>query len=281
MSFPEPEMPPQPERSDPETSKLDRTAILSMLQQINANAVGLQIEVEQTLDSTSDHMARLRAKGRKPDVVVANEQTAGRGRRGRHWLSPPGAGLYLSFGRAFNRPIGQLGAISLIAGLATAEALEASCEVVTGLKWPNDVQVDGRKLAGCLVDIEGSPNAPTATIGIGINIDFRGQPGPDQPWTDLASSVSSIPDRNRLAALLISHLHQGLSDFEQQGFGGLQEQWGRRDVLYGQEIVAMGADAKPLRGRATGLNESGHLLLEQNGQIRALSSGEVSLLRRV
>lgn len=267
--------------SDPTTPGLDRKTILSILGQINGDASQLRIEVEQTLDSTNDHLGRLRVKGRAPDVVVANEQTAGRGRRGRQWVSPPGAGLYLSLGRSFNRPVGQLGALSLVAGLAAAEALEASCGVATGLKWPNDVQVDGRKLAGCLIDVEGHPNAPTATIGIGINIDFRGHPGPDQPWTDLASSVSPVPDRNKLAALLISRLHRCLSDFDRHGFGSLRERWSGRDVLQGREIAAVGAGEQVLRGRALGLDENGHLLLEYNGAIHALRSGEVSLLRRV
>lgn len=274
-------MTPEGDCSDPITSRLDRQTILTILGQIGGQADHLRVEVEQTLDSTNDHLTRLRSAGRAPDVVVANEQTAGRGRRGRQWISPPGAGLYLSMSRSFSKPVGQLGALSLVAGLAAAEALEACCGVATGLKWPNDIQFDGRKLAGCLIDIEGHANAPTAIIGIGINVDFRGQAGPDQPWTDLASVVDPVPDRNQLAARLIRQLHQRLSDFDQHGFESLQEQWAKRDALYGRDIMAMGAGGKPLQGRAMGLGEQGHLLLERNGEIVPLKSGEIALLRRV
>jgi BirA family biotin operon repressor/biotin-[acetyl-CoA-carboxylase] ligase len=266
---------------NPSGPQLNQPAILAALRQISADASLLDIQVEQTLDSTNDHMARLRAQGSAPDVVVANEQTAGRGRRGRRWISPPGAGLYLSIRRSFNRPVSELGALSLVAGLAAAEALEACCGVIAGLKWPNDVQIDGRKLAGCLIDIEGSPTTPTAIIGIGINIDFRGQLEPDQPWTDVASVNNAVPDRNKLAALLISQLHQYLSEFDTHGFNSFQAQWARRDVLYGQEVSAIGAGEQSLAGRAMGLDQHGRLLLEDHGVTRALASGEVSLLRRV
>ncbi len=267
--------------SDPGTSRLNQKTILSILDQIGSGPSQLQLEVKQTIDSTNDHMTRRLAAGSAPDVVVANEQTAGRGRRGRHWISPPGAGLYLSLHRSFRQPIRQLGPLSLVAGLATAEALEAICGIRAKLKWPNDVQSQGRKLAGCLIDIEGKSDTPTAVIGIGINVDFRGQPGPDQPWTDLASVVQFVPDRNELAALLISHLHQLLGSFGAHGFASLQKQWAERDALYGREIEILGAGTESLKGRAMGLDIHGHLLLERNGEIQALKSGEVSLLRRL
>lgn len=237
------------------------------------------LRVEPEVDSTNDHLARLRASGDAVDILIANAQSAGRGRRGRHWISPAGAGLYLSFFWPSDVPIRQRISLGLVAGLATAEAIEQSCGIGVGLKWPNDLQIHGRKLAGCLVEAGGTGNGPAAVIGIGINVDFANHAGPDQPWTDLVSVIGQRPDRNQLAAILINRLRANLDEFGQSGFAVMRQRWIQRDVLQGRCITAAGQGQATIHGRAAGLDESGHLLLDQDGRIHRLHAGEVTLQR--
>jgi BirA family biotin operon repressor/biotin-[acetyl-CoA-carboxylase] ligase len=179
--------------------------------------------------------------------------------------------------RAFAGPVRRLEALGLVAGLAGAVAIERCCGVRAGLKWPNDVQIDGRKVAGCLIDLGGVPGAAQAIIGIGINVDFGGWTGPDQPWTDLASATGQAPDRHRLAATLIDQLTDDLNRFDAHGFGELQAQWAIRDVLSGREVVACGPRNTSVQGRVLGVDESGRLLLQTPDELQRLHGGEVTL----
>jgi len=264
-----------PDQSGAKASALNKDRILSLLKHDPAPV----LRVEQELDSTSDHLARLRQAGHDVDVVIANAQSAGRGRRGRRWISPPGAGLYLSLFRPFEQSIRQLASLGLVAGVAAAEAIEQTCGISVGLKWPNDLQIDGRKVAGCLVDTEKTAQASAAIIGIGINIDLREHSGPDQPWTDLVSVTGQAVDRNRLSAALIRRLTELLSEFDRAGFIALREHWAQRDILNGHPIEVFDQDRKIIGGRAMGVDELGQLLVEVQGQIHRLHGGEVTLRR--
>jgi BirA family biotin operon repressor/biotin-[acetyl-CoA-carboxylase] ligase len=235
------------------------------------------IRIEPEVDSTNTRLARLRAAGEPVEALLAESQSAGRGRRGRHWISPPGCGVYLSMFRAFAGPVRRLEALGLVAGLAGAAAIERCCGVRPGLKWPNDIQIDGRKVAGCLIDLGGAPEATQAIIGVGINVDFGDRPGPDQPWTDLASATGQAPDRNRLAAALIDQLTDDLDRFDEHGFGELQARWALRDVLRGREVEACGPQNAIIQGRVLGVDESGRLLLQTPDELHRLHSGEVTL----
>lgn len=235
------------------------------------------LQVEREVDSTNSHLARLRADHRAVDIVIAEAQSAGRGRRGRRWISPPGAGLYLSLFRAFAGPVRRLETLSLVAGLAAAGAIERCCAIRPGLKWPNDVLIDGRKLAGCLIDLGGSAGSSSAIIGIGINVDFGGLEGPDQPWTDLASVTGAVPDRNRLAALLIEQLTDDLDRFDAHGFAPFQARWADRDALSGRDVVACGPGKTVVHGQACGVDECGRLLLQASDRLHRLHGGDVTL----
>ena len=244
-----------------------------------AAAAGLAngvIRVEAAVDSTNSSLARCREAGEPVRVLLAEHQSAGRGRHGRRWLSPPGRGLYLSMAWSFQQPPRELGALSLTAGLAAAEAIERQVAVRVGLKWPNDLQIDGRKLGGCLVDLATGRNGATnAIIGIGINVDFRGLDGPDQPWTDLAAHAGRI-DRNRLAADLIQGLDRELDRFNQAGFAAVAERWRGRDVLFGRDLVLIKPGQANLDGRGAGVDAHGGLVVETDQGRRIVRSGEVS-----
>lgn len=257
------------------TAALSAEQILEQLSGARQRVPELRIEPE--VDSTNTQLARLRAAGDSVEVLLAEAQSAGRGRRGRQWISPPGCGLYLSVFRVFVGPVRRLEALGLVAGLAGAAAIERCSGLRPGLKWPNDIQIDGRKVAGCLIDLGGTPDKAHAIIGIGINVDFRGQGGPDQPWTDLAAATGQAPDRNRLAAVLIEQLTDDLDRFDRRGFGDLQARWARQDVLLGQEVRACGPRDAMIQGRALGVDKSGRLLLQTADELHRLHGGEVTL----
>src|SRR5690606_4226150 len=123
-------------------------------------------------------------------VLLAERQTAGRGRRGRHWASPLAANLYLSASRRYGGGLARLGGLSLAAGTAVAEALRALGASGVQLKWPNDLVIGGRKLGGLLVEGSGEPaGAARAVVGLGLNVRMPETEGGriDQPWTDLGA----------------------------------------------------------------------------------------------
>lgn len=236
----------------------------------------LALAVEPSVDSTNTRLAQRRDHGEALSVLLAEHQSAGRGRHGRQWLSPPGCGLYLSMAREFTRPAAKLSALSLVAGLAAADAVARHSKIQVGLKWPNDVQVDGKKLGGCLVDLKQAGRRPClAIVGVGINVDLGQTRGPDQPWTDLVREGGSN-DRNQLAALLIDSLQRDLALFDQAGFEPLRARWDALDVLRGKTLRLSGGEAG-IEGRSTGVDPDGALLLQTRDAIRSIHAGEISV----
>lgn len=266
-------MPASPAEAGPAPAGLDSACILGQLGQPE-----LALAIEPSLGSTNQELARRRAQGERLEVLLAEQQTAGRGRQGRQWLSPPRRGLYLSMAHDFAQPARKLGALALVTGLAAAAAVSAHSFVPVTIKWPNDLLVKGRKLGGCLIDLSASHSQHTqAIIGIGINVDLGEYDGPDQPWTDLARAGGST-DRNQLAALLILHLQQDLAMFERSGFDPFQGRWDRHDLVGGQRLRVQRGDTW-MDGIGRGVDGSGALWLETAAGLLSLHAGEVSLCR--
>lgn len=237
------------------------------------------LDVESSLDSTNSALNRLAANEQHGTVILAEHQTGGRGRRGRQWHSPYARNIYLSMGWKFENALSELGCLSLVVALATAQALSRAGLEGHTVKWPNDLLLDGRKLCGCLVEVQGDSQGPChAIVGVGINVHMPASSHSaeiDQPWTDVHSR---LPDcsRNHLAGLLLEELVKGLELYAKQGFGPFRQHWARMDGLLGQRIEVFAAD-KMLRGTAGGINDAGALLLETDDGTLTLYSGEVSL----
>ncbi|HET6655306.1 MAG TPA: bifunctional biotin--[acetyl-CoA-carboxylase] ligase/biotin operon repressor BirA [Gammaproteobacteria bacterium] len=213
-------------------------------------------------------------------VCLAECQTAGRGRRGRAWISPFGANLYLSVGWHLRDLPPDVGALSLVAGLAAADALEGSGFADIGLKWPNDLVHEGRKLGGVLVDLHGQPGgACRLVIGIGINVAMPAAAAGaiDQPWIDL-ESIGTVAAglRNRLAARLIAALLEAVNRFVIDGFEAFLPAWERRDAVAGSAVQVSLPD-QTIAGTALGVDGQGALRLCVGGEIKRCFSGEVSL----
>jgi BirA family biotin operon repressor/biotin-[acetyl-CoA-carboxylase] ligase len=239
-----------------------------------------ELEMLFVVDSTNRYLSdRVRADAEPQVACLAEGQTAGRGRRGRSWISPLGRNLYLSLLWRLHAPPGGPGALSLAVGVAVAEALEALGASGVALKWPNDLLLDGAKLGGILIEIAGDPTGPwTAVIGVGVNLEMGPGAGRaiDQPWTDLARVLPDRPSRNRLAGLVLDRLVSTLDRYESRGFTVFHEAWCARDASR-DRAVELDAGAAPMRGTARGVDREGALLVEIGSELHRVTSGEVTL----
>ena len=239
-----------------------------------------RLEVRLATGSTNQDLLQDSAPLDHPVALLAEHQSAGRGRRGRHWLSPMGASLYLSVAWPLGVPVAGLSGLSLVAGLAVAEAVDQICDLQVGLKWPNDLYVGRRKIGGILVEVSGSPEGPCkAVIGSGLNCRFPEgveDTDIDQPWTDLYRASGIAVDRNQLAAAILAQYARDLPVFERDGFTPFVERWNRRDILLDQPVILQ-LGQESATGIARGVSELGALVLEENGRRRSIAGGDVSL----
>lgn len=249
-----------------------------------AAAAGLrlaQIEVFRTIDSTNTYLVnRAKAGVAGGSVCLAERQTAGRGRRNRLWVSPFAANLYLSLLWRFNLAAAELAGLSLAAGVAVARALEELGVTGIGLKWPNDVLWQGRKLGGILLELGGEASGPCHIVtGIGLNVTMpaSAQDAIDQPWTDLSTALGAGPvSRNVLAARLLNALVVQYSDFERHGAATLSAHWQRYDLTAGRPVLLKLPNAT-VTGIARGVDSDGALLLDTGAGVQRFLAGEVSL----
>ena len=232
------------------------------------------IHVFPELDSTNRWALQQGVCG---DVCLVEQQSAGRGRRGRQWQSPSGVNVYLSVRWCFTPVPEHLPLLSLVTGLAVAEALEDCAIHGHGLKWPNDVYYDGKKLGGILLEAVGS--LEQVVIGIGLNVNMLSEAGAeiDQPWTSLQQIAGKPVERNVLVSAVLQRLLKRLRGFSRLDMAQFQTDWQQRDVLLGRQVQAL-SGTEVLLGLASGINNQGQLIIEFNdGSIKNLSSADVSV----
>lgn len=238
------------------------------------------LEVAWSLDSTNAELLRRDPPAQGTAVLLAERQTAGRGRRGRAWASPLAANLYFSLSRRYCGGLARLGGLSLAAGVAVAEALQALGADGVRLKWPNDLLVDGHKLGGLLVEGSGEPaGAARAVVGLGLNVRMPPVQASviDQPWTDLARVLGEPPRRSALVAHLLDHLLPALELFDREGLAPFLPRYAALDALRGRQVAVHGGDGSVHGGTALGVAEDGALRIETGGGERRFHSGEVSV----
>ncbi|MFC5437130.1 biotin--[acetyl-CoA-carboxylase] ligase [Rhodanobacter umsongensis] len=264
---------------------LDASRIQAALPAPLASSLGA-LELHWELDSTSSELQRRGAAAHDLSIVLAETQTAGRGRRGRAWLSPPGLNLYLSCLKRFDQGFAALSGLSLAIGVIVLRALEQLGVAGAALKWPNDVLAvtagqAGGKLGGILVELSGEYQGPCAAIiGIGLNLRLtpalHAQAG--QPTCDLATLADGTPpDRNRVAAALIAALVEGLRQFEREGFAGFLADYGRHDLLFDQPLHLSGA-LGTFDGVGAGVDARGALqVCMADGSVRRIDSADVTV----
>ncbi|MBP3983210.1 bifunctional biotin--[acetyl-CoA-carboxylase] ligase/biotin operon repressor BirA [Pseudoxanthomonas helianthi] len=261
---------------------LDAQAIRAALPApLRAGLAGL--EVAWSLDSTNSELLRRSTPVRGVEVLLAERQTGGRGRRGRAWASPLAAHIYLSLARQFGGGLARLGGLSLVAGIAAAEALREAGFDGARLKWPNDLVVVSpngfRKLGGLLVEGGGEHGGPVrAVVGLGINVRMpeTHAAGIDQPWIDLQSLSAEAVSRNRIVAALLGALLPAFDRFDAEGLAPFLPRYAALDALAGRE-VDVHEGLRTRRGIASGLAEDGALRMQIEGSEQRLYAGDVSV----
>ncbi len=257
---------------------LDAQAIVAALPAAARDELAA-LETAWSLDSTNSELLRRPPPERGAVALLAERQQRGRGRRGRIWISPLAANLYLSLARQFSGGLARLGGLSLVAGVAAAEALRELGVTGVGLKWPNDLVVDGRKLGGLLVEGGGEHAGPVrAVIGLGLNVKMPAASAGtiDQPWTDLASAGAGASSRNALATALLARLLPALAQFDREGLAPFLPRFAALDALACQPVRVY-APTRVLEGVAEGIAADGALLVRMDGIVQPVHAGEVSV----
>jgi BirA family transcriptional regulator, biotin operon repressor / biotin---[acetyl-CoA-carboxylase] ligase len=240
-------------------------------------------EIAWSLDSTNSELLRRHTPADGVSVLLAECQTGGRGRLGRTWTSPLATNVYLSVARMFSGGLARLPGLSLVAGVATTEALHAMGFSAVRLKWPNDLVVerDGmfRKLGGLLVECSGENAGPArAVLGLGLNVRMPDAfaVGIGQPWIDLATLAGGATSRNRVVATLLAHWIPALTQFDSEGLAPFLARYARFDALAGRDVTLQGEGATR-SAHALGLAEDGALRVRLDGREQRVHSGEVSV----
>lgn len=229
--------------------------------------------------SSSDVLLERAAQGAGAgSVVVADRQTAGRGRRGRMWNSAPESSLTFSLLWRFAGGVERLAGLSLAVGIAVVRALRSLGVPALTLKWPNDVLLEQRKLAGILVELSSERRGMIAVIGIGLNL----APPPQSavlefPVATLQGALSAVPDRHLLLAALLAELAPVLDLFSRDGFGALQSEWNALQAWPDRPVRLLHDGAVELEGLCRGADVDGALLVETAAGMQRCLSGDLSL----
>ncbi|MCH7425083.1 bifunctional biotin--[acetyl-CoA-carboxylase] ligase/biotin operon repressor BirA [Shewanella xiamenensis] len=233
------------------------------------------------IPSTNGFMLSHTSELKSGDVCVAEYQSAGRGRRGRIWVSPYGHHLYFSQFWSFPQGMAQAMGLSLVVACSLVEVLKSFGVDNIGVKWPNDIYLNYKKLAGILIEMSGQADSECQLIiGIGVNMAMSEDQGKgiDQPWSDL-SSLTDMPNKTDLVIALHKQLKRDIQLFEREGLAAFKTRWQQADLFHGKEIrLLMGENH--VDGICRGIDEQGAVLLEAADGIQAYIGGEISLRAR-
>jgi len=256
---------------------LEPSSIVNALESLGCSG-SLKIRTIDVTDSTNQQLLNLHdQKDIHLEVLFAEFQTAGRGRRGDKWVSPPGTGLCFSIGWLFEVPTTTFSALSLVVGVSLVETLQKFGAQKTQLKWPNDVITDRGKLAGILIELRSQAGGPaTSVIGIGVNIGIPAEAHSlvDQPIDDVQRAAGKKIYRNEIAASLLADLHRNLSRFASEGFAPFRDAWMEHDSLGGKQVV-LDTGNQIVTGIGRGVDQYGAILLEENGRVQRYLSGHI------
>ena len=248
---------------------------------LGALAGRFDVDALAVCDSTNSELLRRAEQGAPAgSVLVADEQTAGRGRRGRCWLSAPESSLTFSLLWRFNGPVSRLSGLSLAVGVGLVRGLESLGAQGLCLKWPNDVllrtEALDAKLAGILVELASDRRGTQAIIGIGLNL-LPPDGALPQPAAGLSQAGMPLPDRHAVLAAVLQELHRVFEVFAVDGFFGVKTAWQQRHAWQDRPVQILGDEAEPLLGRCLGVDDDGALLLETAKGVERIFSGDVSL----
>ena len=241
--------------------------------QISTALLPYQVHYQPVMSSTNEWVLQNIPNLNKGDLCLAEYQTAGRGRRGRQWLSPFAGQMIFSFYWTFD-PKKSIEGLSLVIGLAIAEVLNVQ------VKWPNDILFGGRKLGGILVEIANHKNGLlNLVIGVGINVSLPMQTEISQPYAQLSEMDPAI-DRQTLFPTLIQHLYARLERFEKEGINAeFQQAWQNHNAFFNSEVNVI-TEQRVISGIEQGIDERGYLRVQCGAELKMFNGGEVSLRRK-
>ncbi|WP_122431349.1 bifunctional biotin--[acetyl-CoA-carboxylase] ligase/biotin operon repressor BirA [Pseudomonas viridiflava] len=242
---------------------------------------GWSFHTLDSVDSTNAEAARLISRDcSMPALVLAERQTSGRGRRGRKWVSPFAANMYYSLALRIDGGMRQLEGLSLLIGLAVMTVLRDMGVERAGLKWPNDVLVGRKKIAGILLELIGDPaDVCHVIIGVGVNVNMQRSVEVDQSWTSIRLETGALVDRNELAVRMSQKIESYLVEHRQKGFEAFRDEWERGHLWQGSAVTLL-SGVEPVNGIVLGIDALGALRLEVDGVEKSFSGGELSLRLR-
>ncbi|ETT34269.1 MULTISPECIES: biotin--[acetyl-CoA-carboxylase] ligase [Paenibacillus] len=256
------------------------------------DATGLQLALDTTVFgrkavllastlSTQGDVLKLAEQGQAEGaVVIAEEQTGGRGRFGRQWFSPPGKGIWMSVLLRPDLPLQHTPQLTLLTGVAVCRAVRACSGADAGIKWPNDVLIDGRKVCGILLESTVEDHEVRYCIaGIGVDVNFDPEDYPEDLTTiatSLKMETGQSVDRTKLTAAILTELEQLYFLYQKEGFGVISALWEALSVSMNREITVTNPHGV-IEGKAIGLDPSGALIVEKHdGEHTLIISGEIS-----
>jgi BirA family biotin operon repressor/biotin-[acetyl-CoA-carboxylase] ligase len=269
------------DRSDPDGQAFS----VALAPLLTTKSFGKPLHFLPTIDSTNTYAARLAREGASAGTaVIADEQTGGKGRLGRSWVSPPGVNLYLSLLLRPSVTTAVAPQLNLLAAVAVADAIAEVCPLTPAIKWPNDVLIDGKKVCGILAEMQTEAGALQAVVlGIGVNVNAPASAFPEE-LRDKASSLfltgGRLIDRAAFTAALLTHLEKLYVLWLEEGFPALRPLWERHATgLLGRRIT-VAAPEGTVTGIVQGLDSDGVLLLrtEDGATLRRILAGDVTVI---
>ena len=235
------------------------------------------VNVFTEIDSTNAESLRRIKRGERGGFLIASSaQSAGRGRRGREWLSSANAGLYMSLALPFPAAVTNLQALSLVTALSVHEALKSLYSLELQLKWPNDLLVENKKLAGILLERQQVEEGAVIVFGIGVNVNIPDSDKAqiDRPITDLSCLSGVAIEMNVLCGTIVNDLVDKVGLFCKKGFVPFQDRWNELDFYNGHEVAIEDGNSRTV-GKSLGVDESGCLKLQSAKGAITIGSGEI------
>lgn len=262
---------------------IDSTRLFESMQK--QQSLFQQVTASVCVDSTADCVAKKWQQNPGVGCVyIAEYQTKGRGRKGQPWISPFGANLYFSIGIELPLGLSALGGLSLAIGISLANALNPITNQVIKIKWPNDLLVNDKKLAGILVEASGDHHDTSfLNIGVGLNWNMQAHQANqiDQPWVNLKPLLKSGMSRNDVLEFLLCAIDCGLKKYLSQGFSVFKRSWPSISYSYGKPVRVLqnsaNNNAQEIFGIEAGIETTGALKLQTEHKVKIFHSGEVSL----
>jgi BirA family biotin operon repressor/biotin-[acetyl-CoA-carboxylase] ligase len=260
----------------------DKLTPLELRPLLNTHDVGQVLHWYEEIGSTNDRAKELAEEGAEHgEVVIAEAQTAGRGRRGRLWVSPARKNLYFSVILRPDLPPARAPELTLVASVALCDALRQA-GVQAGIKWPNDLLASERKIAGVLTELAAEADrVHWVVIGAGVNVNAREEDFPEELRGEATSVLlerGQAAPRALFAAACLTALEEWLDRHAEGGFGAVRDAWRERSVTLGRE-VAVKADGREIVGTAEDIDEAGALLVRSRAGVERILAGDVTLLR--